>query len=170
MAISPLKTIGLTKFCRISQISLSCFFFSGYRYVHLRVLIFAQSFFRVLIFCKAKRTIISNFWIFEDKIQTSFEQGRNWVQVVTYLFRILPLQHTIMLHTPLHRNNNILHLHCESSVQISTTQAWRWRTSPLTRQGSPTTETEELQLYEVGTATSIRASTTLKIINKMKNN
>lgn len=81
-----------------------------------------------------------------------------------------PQQHAIMLYTPLHRNSNILHLHCGSSVQILTTQAWHWRTSPLTTQGSPTTETEELQLYEAGTATSIHASTTLKIINKMKNN
>ena len=68
--------------------SLSLGFLSGY--VHLRVLIFSQSFFGVLIFCKAKKPIISNFWIFQDKIQTSFEQGRNWVQVETYLFRIPP--------------------------------------------------------------------------------
>ena len=86
------------------------------------------------------------------------------------LFRILKLQHVIFLHTPLHRNNNILHLHCGSSVQISTTQACHWRKSPLTRQGSPTTETEELQLYAAEMVTSRHANTTLKIMNKIQDN
>ena len=90
---------------------------------------------------------------------TSCEQGQT-AHEVRYLFKVLRL--TFFMHAPQHKNNNILHWHCGSSVQISTTQVWHWRMSPLTRQVPQTTGTKELQLYVTMLVASTHASTTLK--------